>query len=143
MCENPATKARPNCRAVAIALKGDSGCTPILLQLQIACTLRATQPHRVVPGHREKRPRWPAGGPRSQSATWHHTTAQTDPNLKPAQYPSLTGLVPPVPLVLVVPLLVFRVPEGEGSVLSAAQIKFVTLVVRRAQRAPLGPDLMT
>ena len=45
--------------------------------------------------------------------------------------------------VLVVPLLVFRVPEGEGSVLSAAQIKFVTLVVRRVQRAPLGPDLMT
>ena len=51
-----------------------------------------------------------------------------------------------MPLVLVVPLLVFRVPEGEGSVLSAAQIKFVTLVVRRvqlSQRAPLGPDLMT
>ena len=38
------TSTRPNCRAVAIALKGDSGCTPILLQLelQIACTLTAT-----------------------------------------------------------------------------------------------------
>ena len=45
--------------------------------------------------------------------------------------------------VLCVPLLVFRVPEGERSVLSAAQIKFVTLVVRRVQRAPLGPDLLT
>ena len=45
--------------------------------------------------------------------------------------------------VLVVPLLVFRVPEGERSVLSAAQIKFVTLVVRRAQRAPLEPNLPT
>ena len=32
-------------------------------------------------------------------------------------------------IVLCVPLLVFRVPEGERSVLSAAQIKFVTLVV--------------
>ena len=48
-CENPATKARPNCRTVAIALKGDSGWKPILLQLQIACTLRATQPHRIIP----------------------------------------------------------------------------------------------
>ena len=45
--------------------------------------------------------------------------------------------------VLVVPLLVFRVPEGERSVLSAAQIKFVTLVVRRVQRAPLEPNLPT
>ena len=42
-----------------------------------------------------------------------------------------------------VPLLVFRVPEGERSVLSAAQIKFVTLVVRRVQRAPLEPNLPT
>jgi hypothetical protein len=45
--------------------------------------------------------------------------------------------------VLVYPFTFFRVPEGERSVLSAAQIKFVTLVVRRVQRAPLGPDLMT
>ena len=45
--------------------------------------------------------------------------------------------------VLVPPFTFFRVPEGERSVLSAAQIKFVTLVVRRVQRAPLGPDLMT
>ena len=41
------------------------------------------------------------------------------------------------------PFTFFRVPEGERSVLSAAQIKFVTLVVRRVQRAPLGPNLPT
>lgn len=46
-------------------------------------------------------------------------------------------------IVLVSPFTFFRVPEGERCVLSAAQIKFVTLVVRRVQRAPLGPDLMT
>jgi hypothetical protein len=46
-------------------------------------------------------------------------------------------------IVLVSPFTFFRAPEGERSVLSAAQIKFVTLAVRRVQRAPLGPDLMT
>ncbi len=45
--------------------------------------------------------------------------------------------------VLVPPFTFFRVPEGERFVLSAAQIKFVALVVRRVQRAPLGPNLPT
>ena len=34
---------------MAIALEGDSGCTPLLLQLQIARTWAATQEHKVIP----------------------------------------------------------------------------------------------
>ena len=65
------------------------------------------------------------------------------PGSRHAPFLRVATLGTPSGIVLVSPFTFFRVPEGERSVLSAAQIKFVTLVVRRVQRAPLGPDLLT